>query len=200
MALPPHSMFARCYDLFMVPNDRFGLKHQRERLCRDATGKVLEVAIGTGLNIPHYDKADYLVGIDNHPGMLRRAIRRTWETTIPVHLAVADARRLPFTDGYFDTVVVGFSLCTILDPDTALVEFSRVTTPGGSLHFLEHVRSTTPRIARTQDRFAGIWERVSGGCRANQDTVALLEDSPWAIDQVWTSKGGGLIQGTAMRN
>lgn len=190
-------MFARVYDLFMVPQDRFGLRHQRQQLCRDATGRVLEIAIGTGLNIPHYQQADLVVGVDNHRGMLHRAIRRTWETKTPIRLVAADARRLPFPDDSFDAVVIGFSLCTIRDPETALEEFSRVTTPEGRLHFLEHVRSTKPITAGFQNRFAGVWEWVSGGCRMNQDTETLLAASSWSIDQMWSSDSGGLIQGTA---
>ena len=197
MAKTPHSLFARIYDLFMVPNDRFGLRHQRAGLCGDATGRVLEIAIGTGLNIPHYEKADFVVGIDNHRGMLRRAIRRTWEASAPVDLVAADARHLPFPDSSFDTVVVGFSLCTVPEPEAVLNEMARVTTPHGSLRFLEHVRSPRPRTARLQDRFHPIWERVSGGCRANQDTERIIQESPWQIDALWKSDTGGLIQGSA---
>ena len=190
-------MFARIYDLFMVPNDRFGLGHQRTRLCGEATGRVLEIGIGTGLNLSHYRNAESVVGVDVHRGMLHRAIRRTWETEVPVRLVAADARRLPFPDASFDTVVVGFSLCTIADPAEALHELSRVAVPNGTLRFLEHVRSTRATTARLQDLFAKAWETVSGGCRANQDTEALLAASPWSIDDMWSS--GGLIQGTAVR-
>lgn len=199
MPAAPHSMFARIYDLFMVPQDRFGLRHQRERLCGPANGRVLEIGIGTGLNIPHYRSADLVVGVDNHRGMLRRAIRRTWESSTPVDLVAADARQLPFPSASFDTVVVGFSLCTIPEPATALEEFARVTTPEGVLHFLEHERSAKPRTAKLQDRFAGVWGRVSGGCRANQDTRAILAESSWSVDDMWVSDGGGLIQGSATR-
>lgn len=190
-------MFARIYDLFMVPNDRFGLRHQRAKLCAGADGRVLEIAIGTGLNVPHYKSADLVVGIDNHRGMLRRAVRRTWESAVPVDLVAADARRLPFPDDEFDSVVVGFSLCTIPDPDQALAEFARVTAAGGTLHFLEHVRSPRPRMAALQDRFHPVWERVSGGCRANQDTERILRESPWNVREIWISESGGLIQGSA---
>ena len=199
MATAPHSMFARIYDLFMVPRDRFGLRHQRERLCGQATGRVLEIAIGTGLNIPHYRQADEVVGIDNHRGMLRRAIRRTWESPVPVELVAADARHLPFPDSSFDSVVVGFSLCTIPDPAVALEEFARVTAPDGTLHFLEHERSARARTAGLQDRLSVVWERVSGGCRANQDTRSILTASSWSMDDIWVSDGGGLIQGSATR-
>lgn len=198
MAKAPHSLFARIYDLFMVPQDRFGLAHQRARLCGPAGGRVLEIAIGTGLNIPHYQSVDTVVGIDNNLAMLRRAIRRTWETKFPVELVVADARALPFPDRSFDSIVVGLSLCTIPDPEMTLTELHRVARPRAELRFLEHVRSGKPSIARRQDRFAPLWERVSGGCRANQDTERLIEESSWSINELWSSAGGGLIQGTAV--
>jgi ubiquinone/menaquinone biosynthesis C-methylase UbiE len=197
MAKAPHSLFARIYDLFMVPQDRFGLAHQRARLCGPAEGRVLEIAIGTGLNISHYERADTVIGIDNKVAMLRRAIRRTWETKIPVELVVADAQALPFPDHSFDSIVVGLSLCTIPNPRTTLAELHRVATPQGELRFLEHVRSAKPSIARRQDWFAPVWERVSGGCRANQDTERLINESSWSINDLWASDGGGLIQGTA---
>ncbi len=199
MSKAPHSLFARVYDLFMVPQDRFGLHHQRARLCADATGNVLEVAIGTGLNLAHYRQAKEVVGIDSNRAMLRRAIRRTWETKIPVRLVAADARRLPFPDGSFDAVVVALSLCTIPNPAKTLAELNRVAAPGSSLHFLEHVRSSKSTSAKMQDRFAPIWEKVSGGCRANQDTQLLIDRSSWSINELWTSDSGGLIQGTASK-
>ena len=197
MATAPHSLFARIYDLFMVPQERLGLRRQRARLCADAAGRVLEIAIGTGLNIPHYAQASIVIGIDNNIAMLRRAIRRTWETKTPVELLVADAGSLPFPDGSFDAIVVGLSLCTIPEPVAALTELGRVATPGARLHFLEHVRSGKPATARRQDRFAPLWARVSGGCRVNQDTVAQINQSAWAVEDVWTSDSGGLVHGTA---
>lgn len=200
MAKAPHSLFAGVYDLFMVPQDRFGLSHQRARLCAGATGRVLEIAIGTGLNIPHYETADTVVGVDNNSSMLRRAIRRTWESKVPVDLVTADARALPFPEESFDAVVVGLSLCTIPDPAVTLEELNRVARPQAQLNFLEHVRSGKPSTARRQDRFAPLWERLSGGCRANQDTIALIDGSSWAIEDFWSSSGGGMVQGTAVRS
>ena len=111
----------------------------------------------------------------------------------------ADARILPFPDGSFDTSVVGFSLCTIPEPEAVLGEMARVAKADGSLRFLEHVRSPRPRTARRQDWFHPVWERVSGGCRANQDTERILQESPWEIDAIWRSDTGGLIQGSAQK-
>lgn len=197
MSKAPHSLFARIYDLFMVPQDRLGLRRQRQRLCAPATGRVLEVAVGTGLNIPHYRDATSVVGIDLDNAMLRRAVRRTWESRIPVELIAADAHALPFPSGSFDSVVVALSLCTIPDPGGALEELRRVAVPGGRLHFLEHVRSAKPFYAKVQDRIAPAWESLAGGCRANQETAGIIEDSNWSMEALWTSDGGGFIQGTA---
>lgn len=200
MSKAPHSLFARIYDLFMVPQDRFGLRHQRARLCRTAKGRVLEVAVGTGLNLAHYRDASLVVGIDNDRAMLRRAIPRTWESTIPVELVAADAHQLPFPSGTFDSVVIALSLCTIPRPELALEELNRVAAPGAQLHFLEHVRSAKPSWARMQDKFSPAWQKVSGGCRADQQTDEILGKSSWSIDDLWTSDGGGLIQGTAIKH
>ncbi len=197
MSKTPHSLFARIYDLFMVPQDRFGLRHQRERLCASATGRVLEVAVGTGLNIPYYREATSVVGIDLDRAMLRRAVRRTWESRMAVELIAADAHALPFPAGSFDSLVVALSLCTIPDPAGALEELQRVAAHGARLHFLEHVRSAKPFYAKAQDRIAPAWESIAGGCRANQETAEIIRDSDWSMEALWTSDGGGLIQGTA---
>jgi len=199
MPKAPHSLFARIYDLFMVPQDRFGLRRQRQRLCSSATGRVLEVAVGTGLNLSHYRAATSVVGVDLDMAMLRRAVRRTWETLIPVQLVAADAHALPFPSASFESVVVALSLCTIPDPAGALEELRRVAAPGAHLHFLEHVRSAKPFVGKMQDRFAPAWESIAGGCRANQETTRILEESNWSMETLWTSDGGGLIQGTAIK-
>jgi ubiquinone/menaquinone biosynthesis C-methylase UbiE len=198
MASARSTMSARVYDIFMLPQERLGIRRQRVRLCGSATGRVLEVAIGTGLNIPHYRGADFVVGVDFDPSMLRRAIPRTWESKVPVRLVAADAHSLPFPDSSFDSVVIALSLCTIPNSADVLEELSRVSIPGGRLHFLEHVRSAKPSRARLQDRFSPAWERISGGCKVNQDTLQLIEASSWAVEDVWTSDGGSLIQGTAI--
>jgi ubiquinone/menaquinone biosynthesis C-methylase UbiE len=199
MSTKRNSFVARAYDVFMLPQERLGLRSQRARLCRSADGRVLEIAIGTGLTIRHYRDADSVVGIDYDPSMLRRAIPRTWESKVSVRLVAADAHALPFPDLSFESIVIALSLCTIPNPAGALKEFGRVATPGARLHFLEHVRPARPARIRLQNRLSPAWERVSGGCRLNQDTQQLIDESTWSIDSLWASNGGGLIQGTARK-
>ena len=198
MSTPHHPVLARAYDIVMMPGERRGLRNQRIRLCRLATGRVLEIGVGTGLNLPHYERADLVVGIDPDPAMLRRADKKRHEAIVPVQLIEADARHLPFEDNSFATVVVGLTLCTIPNPGLALDELQRVSVSGAEMHFLEHVRSTRQWFARLEDSVAPMWRRVAGGCRPNQDTLALIEDSGWEITRLWTSRHGGLVQGTAV--
>lgn len=199
MSSPHHPLFARMYDIVMMPSDRMGIRRQRKHLCRRAAGTVLELGVGTGLNLPHYERADSVVAVDHDLAMLRRADKRAREAIVDVHLIAADAHDLPFPANTFATIVVGLSLCTIPDPDRALVEALRVATPDGELHFLEHVRAThSQRVAHFEDRISGLWGKVAGGCRPNQDTVQIIADAGWEISTLWQSDRGGLIQGTAV--
>jgi ubiquinone/menaquinone biosynthesis C-methylase UbiE len=198
MPSPHHPILARIYDVAMMPGERSGLRDQRARMCRLATGRVLEVGVGTGLNLPHYEHAESVVGVDPDPAMLRRAQRRRDTATTPIRFVEGDARHLPFTDATFDAVVIGLALCTIPDPGAALAELARIARPEAPLHFLEHVRSRRPSVARIEDRIAPLWGRLAGGCRPNQDTLALIDASGWEIVSLWQSRHGGLIQGTAV--
>ncbi|HEY3529913.1 MAG TPA: methyltransferase domain-containing protein [Nocardioides sp.] len=129
----------------------------REWVGERATGRVLEVAIGTGRSIRYYLAANSLTGIDLSPEMLEIARRRAEERGLPVDLREGDAEALPVEDASYDSVVCEMSLCTIPDPAAAIVEMKRALVPGGRLLLLDHVRSTWPPI------FAAQWltERVS---------------------------------------
>jgi ubiquinone/menaquinone biosynthesis C-methylase UbiE len=198
MSSPHHPLLARIYDVVMMPNERLGIRRQRDRMCRLAAGRVLEIGVGTGLNLPHYERAREVVAIDPDPSWLRRAHKRAGEAIVPVTLLRADAIKLPFARHAFDTVVVGLALCTIHDPRVALDEMRRVVQPDGELHFLEHVRSPTKWVGRVEDTIAPLWGKVAGGCRPNQDTVGMIETSGWEITKLWASNRGDLVQGTAV--
>ncbi len=113
----------------------------REWVCSQARGEVLEIAVGTGRNIPFYPEGVRLTGIELSPKMLDLARRRARELGRDADLRVGDAHNLPFLDASFDTVVVTLALCTIPDDRRALAEAARVLRPGGQLLLLEHVRS-----------------------------------------------------------
>jgi ubiquinone/menaquinone biosynthesis C-methylase UbiE len=113
----------------------------RKWVCSRARGEVLEIAVGTGRNLPFYPGDVRLTGIELSPEMLSIARRRVGELGREADLRVGDAQNLPFPDASFDTVVATLALCTIPDDRRAVVEAARVLRPGGHLLLLEHVRS-----------------------------------------------------------
>jgi ubiquinone/menaquinone biosynthesis C-methylase UbiE len=123
----------------------FGEDH-RPWACGFATGKVLEVAVGTGLNLPFYGEGLDVVGIDLSPDMLVIARRRALEAKREVDLREGDAHAIDFADETFDTVVSTYSLCNIPDPEQALSEMQRVLRPGGRLILVDHIGSSVKPI------------------------------------------------------
>jgi ubiquinone/menaquinone biosynthesis C-methylase UbiE len=145
------------YDDGMGFFERTFLEDGREWLTSRARGRVLEVAVGTGRDLPFYPADVTLTGIDLSPAMLRIARRRAAGLGRQAELLVGDAQQLPFDDGSFDSVVTALALCSIPDPATAIAEMKRVLVPGGRLLLLDHVRSSWPPVV------AGQWlvERVT---------------------------------------
>lgn len=137
---------SRTYDKEMTYWDRRLFRDSRQWACGQATGEVLEVAVGTGLNLPHYPADVTLTGIDLSDRMLDLARERERQAT----LRQADAHELPFADSSFDTVVCTFGLCAIPDPDLAVGEMARVLRPGGLLILVDHVASTSRAIRVVQ--------------------------------------------------
>jgi ubiquinone/menaquinone biosynthesis C-methylase UbiE len=133
---------ARSYDREMGFYDRHLFRDSRQWICSQATGDVLEVAIGTGLNIPHYPDRVRLTGVEWSPTMLQQARHRAEHLGRTVDLRVGDVQALKFPDTCFDTVVCTFSLCAIPDDRKALDEMARVLRPGGLLLLADHVEAS----------------------------------------------------------
>jgi ubiquinone/menaquinone biosynthesis C-methylase UbiE len=134
----------------------------REWLGARAQGRVLEVAIGTGLNLPHYPPDATITGIELSPKMLAIAKQRAADLGRDVDLHTGDAKALPFPDQEFDTVVCALSLCTIPDPATAIGEMRRVLVPGGRLLLLDHIASTWPPVRAVQWLLERVTIRAAG--------------------------------------
>jgi ubiquinone/menaquinone biosynthesis C-methylase UbiE len=150
-------VFAAGYDPLTARwEERHGAK-LRKKLLEHARGRVLEIGVGTGLNLPHYPPVDELVAADPSEPMLRRARRRAAETGREVTFVEALAEQLPFEDDSFDTVVSMLVLCTVENQQRALQEIRRVLRPNGQFLFSEHVHSEDPKRARWQDRLEPIW-------------------------------------------
>jgi ubiquinone/menaquinone biosynthesis C-methylase UbiE len=159
---------------------------QRAKVVPLAQGRVLEIGIGTGLNLPHYDAArvEKVVGLDPGMEMHRLARKRLAATGLQVELVGLSAERIPYDDGSFDCVLVTFSLCTIPDAVAALREMRRVLKPGGRLVFCEHGRAPDASVARWQDRLTPLWSRLAGGCHLNRDIPALLAEAGFRCEDL----------------
>lgn len=141
---------SRSYDREIGFFDRHLFGDSRHWVCSQASGDVLEVAIGTGLNLPFYPDDVRLTGIDWSEQMLELARRRAADLGHPATLQQTDAHHLPFDDASFDTVVCTFGLCAIPDHTQALSEMTRVLRPGGRLILVDHIRSSTAPLRAMQ--------------------------------------------------
>lgn len=179
--------FAAVYDRFLAATEEAGLRDRRRELLAQARGATLELGAGTGLNLDLYPaEVTELVLTEPSPHMARHLRERVAGApgTRPVEVVESPAESLPFPDDRFDTVAATLVLCTVDDPVRTLAEVERVLKPGGRLLFLEHVRSTDPRVARWQDRLHGPWRFVGVGCNCNRDTPATLEASRLTVERL----------------
>ncbi len=153
------------------------VRRQRQKLVPLASGKVLEVGIGTGLNLSHYDSAriERIWGLDPALEMHALAAKRVARSGLPVELVGLSAEKIPMADHSFDTVLLTYTLCSIADPVAALREMRRVLKPDGRLLFCEHGQAPDASVRRWQDRLTPIWSRIAGNCHLNRAVPQLLE-------------------------
>ena len=176
-----YNAIAGAYDRMEAIAEWLGVRTLRREVFGRARGRVLEVAVGTGKNLPCYPaQVEEIVGVDLSPAMLERAHRRAAELGMEVELLEADAEALPFPDASFDTVASSLSTCTFPDPVQALGEMRRVCKPDGQILLLEHGRSRLPWLARFQDRRSDAHARALG-CRWNREPLQLVHDAGLAV-------------------
>ncbi|MBM3392083.1 MAG: class I SAM-dependent methyltransferase [Betaproteobacteria bacterium] len=152
---------------------------QRRKVIPHAQGLVLEIGLGTGLNLPFYDagRVSGIVGVEPSLRMHHLALRRSRAARLPVELVGIGAERLPLADRAFDTVVSTYTLCTIPDPVAALREARRVLAPGGRLLFSEHGRAPDEGVRRWQARLQPLRGPLAGGYHLGRDIPALLREA-----------------------
>ena len=150
-----------------------------------ATGIVVEVGIGSALNLPYYPpQVEHLYGIDMSSGLLRMARRRTAGAPFPVTLLKQPAEKLPIDDRSADTVVMTFVLCSITDSLGALGEAKRILKRNGRLIFLEHGLAPEPKIQSWQNRITPVWRRIGGGCCLNKKIDGLISQAGFTITEL----------------
>jgi len=171
-----YNRFARWYDLVEGVPDLLGVRKLRQRLLGQASGKVLEVAMGTGKNLRYYPRGCRITAMDLSKEMLNVARKRAANLSMDVNFLLADAEALPFYDKSFDTVVSSLTTCTFPNPVAALREMARVCRRDGHILLLEHGRSDHEWIARWQDRRADRHAKQLG-CHWNREPLELARDA-----------------------
>jgi ubiquinone/menaquinone biosynthesis C-methylase UbiE len=154
-----------------------------------ASGRVLEIGIGSGLNLPFYSRAvEEVVGVDPSVELERLGRKRVARTGLPVQFLPQPADQpLPFTDESFGTAIVTWSLCSIPDPARALEETWRVLKPGGKLIFIEHGRAPDEGVSAWQDRLTPWWSLLAGGCHLNRKIDDLVRSAGFTLHELRTS-------------
>jgi ubiquinone/menaquinone biosynthesis C-methylase UbiE len=140
----------------------------RRELVPLATGKVLEIGVGSGLNLPFYDPSVRVTGVDPSLELQAYAREIAAGARLDVEFLAVGAEDIPLADNSFDSAVITWTLCTIPDPDAALQEVRRLLKPGGKLIFVEHGASPEPNIANWQRRINPAWKSLAGGCHLNR--------------------------------
>ena len=186
------------FDKSMGFFERILFEGGREWVCSQATGDVLEIAVGTGRNFPFYPRGVHLTGIEISEKMLEQARARARELSIDGDLRLGDAQALDFPDGKFDTVVCTFSLCSIPDDGAAVAEAKRVLRPGGQMLLIEHVRSPIRRVRVVQRMLDPLTVKFEGDHLA-REPLGHLQREGFDIRQLERSKWGIVERVTAIK-
>jgi ubiquinone/menaquinone biosynthesis C-methylase UbiE len=159
----------------------------RSRIVPAATGRVLEIGIGSGLNLPFYSEGiTQVLGLDPSPKLLEMAREAGRRASIPLELVESSAEDIPIEDRNIDTVVTTWTLCSIPEAQHALEDMRRVLKPGGRLLFVEHGRAPEPRVQWWQDHLTPAWKHLSGGCHLNRAVSELIKNSGFQIERLDT--------------
>lgn len=176
-------------DLSMRNSD---LVPYRRRAVSSAQGRVLEIGIGSGLNLPFYPAAvSEIVGLEPSPQLAAMTRRAARDVSLHVSLVEGSAEAIPLDSASFDTVVTTWTLCSVPGAGQALKEIRRVLRPGGQLLFVEHGRSPDAGVRKWQDRLTPVWRRIGGGCHLNRPIRSLIEDAGFRIADIETGYAKG---------
>ena len=160
---------------------------ERRKFVPLASGTVLEVGVGSGINIPLYGRdVETLLAVDPSLEIWRLALRRVSRAPFPVEFLQCSAEQIPLDDRTVDTVVTTWTLCTIPDPLRALREMQRVLKPEGQVIFVEHGRAPDARVLAWQNRLNPLWNRIGGGCNLNRKIDDLILEAGLRITRMET--------------
>lgn len=162
------------------------IAEERQKVVPHATGTVLEIGIGPGLNLQHYDASRVwkVIGVDPVAGFLKLGMDRHRSSPVPLDVIVAPAESLPIDARSIDTAVITYTLCSVDDPLRALGEVRRVLKPGGRVLFLEHGLAHDAGIAKWQNRLNPLWKRLAVGCNLNRPVEELIKQAGFRIGSI----------------
>lgn len=180
------------YDKYILPkflNCACGSKpinYQRQKVVPLAKGKVLDIGIGSGLNIPFYnsDKIDKVIGIDPSHELIELAKELANDSKASIELVIGSAESIPYPDNFFDTVLVTYTMCTIPNVAIANKEMWRVLKDDGKLIFCEHGLAPDKKISKWQNRIDPFWGKIAGGCHLNRDIQKLITDAGFSFESL----------------
>jgi ubiquinone/menaquinone biosynthesis C-methylase UbiE len=180
------------YDKYVLPKiidcacGQAIMQTQRQLVVPLATGNVLEIGIGSGLNLPFYDpaKVQRVIGVDPSAELLAKARERSAALSFPVELLTQGAEAITLADRSIDSALLTFTLCTVPAVDAALQQIRRVLKPGGAVIFCEHGKAPDGNVQRWQARLNPLWRRCFGGCNLNRDVPALLSGNGFQLERL----------------
>lgn len=180
------------YEEYVLPhliNCACGLKtidKQRAKIVPLAKGNVLEIGMGSGLNLRHYDPAQVSMvwGLEPSEGMRKKAQANLNSSPVSVEWLDLPSESIPLADDSADSVVLTYTLCTIDQWEPALAEMRRVLKPGGQLLFSEHGLAPSDSVRKWQARVNPVWKKLAGGCNLNRDIPALIRSAGFTIEQL----------------
>ena len=162
------------------------INYQRQKVVPLAKGKVLDIGIGSGLNIPFYnsDKIDKVIGIDPSHELLELAKELANDSKASIELVIGSAESIPYPDNFFDTVLVTYTMCTIPNVAMANKEMWRVLKDDGRLIFCEHGLAPDKKISKWQNRIDPFWGKIAGGCHLNRNIQKLITDAGFSFESL----------------
>ena len=177
-------LFARFFHRFCGRDRGKGERDLRREMLSGATGRVVEVGPGNGINFAHYPSTvTEVIAVEPEPYLRAQAQKAAETAPVPVRVVAGVADALGLEPRSVDAVIACGVLCSVPDQSAALAEFRRVLRPGGELRFYEHVRSRRPGFARWQRRVDPLWTRLFGGCHADRDTLGAIEQAGFTFER-----------------
>ena len=183
-------MIKKSYEKYLLPKlldcccSTKPINYQRKKIVPNASGNILEIGIGSGLNLPFYEKSkiENLYGIDPSGELCEMAKKTASNNEIDLNLLINGAEEIELPKNSIDTVVMTYTLCTIPNPTDALKEIKRVMKADAKMLFCEHGTAPDKNIIKWQNRINPIWGKLFGGCNINRDIPSILKESGLKIN------------------